>query len=100
MTTQQTIAQTILSQLGGNKFLVMTGAKDLLAGSNSLQFRLPKMGTNKINTVRITLLRDDSYRIEFWKIRGISTTFIGCFDIMAEQLREVFEFNTGYFVSL
>ena len=36
------IANTILDQLGGNKFLAMTGANHLLADGNTLRMTLPK----------------------------------------------------------
>lgn len=42
------IATTILKQLGGNRFLAMTGAKHLAYGDNDLRFRLPK-AKDKIN---------------------------------------------------
>jgi hypothetical protein len=101
MQAQRTIAETILAQLGGNKFLAMTGAKDLLAGSNNLQFRLPKLGANKMNIVRITLMTDDTYMMEFWKLRGLNLTAGDCIkEIYAERLQERFEDCTGYYVYL
>lgn len=98
---QNEIAQTILRQLGGNKFLAMTGAKDLVAGSNSLQFRLPKLGKNKMNIVRITLMTDDTYMMEFWKLRGLNLTAGDCIkEIFAERLQERFEDFTGFYTHL
>lgn len=38
-----TVANTILEQLGGSKFLAMTGAKNLLADGNTLLMTLPKI---------------------------------------------------------
>ena len=35
------VAETILAQLGGRKFQVMTGAKYFLGGADYLQFKLP-----------------------------------------------------------
>lgn len=99
---QNEIAQTILRQLGGNKFLAMTGAKDLVAGSNSLQFKLPKLGTNKANVVRITLTSDDTYTMEFWKIRGLNVTNVGepITEIYSCRLQERFEDCTGFYTHL
>ena len=37
-----TIATTILQQLGGSRFIAMTGAKNLVAEENALIFRLPE----------------------------------------------------------
>jgi hypothetical protein len=70
MTSQA--AQTILTQLGGNKFLAMTGASNLLGGENVLSF---KIGRNpaKVSHVRITLTAMDDYQVEFLNIRGSLT---------------------------
>ena len=36
-----TTAQTIFSQLGGNRFALMTGAKGFLSAPDALHFKLP-----------------------------------------------------------
>ena len=48
------VAKTILSQLGGNIFVMMTGSKNLTAGKDSLSFKVGKNST-KVNYVKITL---------------------------------------------
>ena len=53
MTRNQEIAKTILTQMGGNKIVVMVGAKDMLAIENGLSFRF--MRSNGMNCVRIVL---------------------------------------------
>ena len=40
MSTDMRVAETILSQLGGNRFRVMTGAKNFAATDNSLRMRI------------------------------------------------------------
>lgn len=95
-------AETILQQLGGNKFIAMTGAKSFVKDSknNKLFF---KIGTNpkKVTHVTITLNGKDLYDIEFLKIRGVDINKVAEFkDIDAENLRDVFEKNTGLHVSL
>ena len=67
MTRNSEIAQTILQQLGGGKFVVMTGAKDFVAIENGLQFKLGR-NKSKCNTIRIILTGMDDYIMEFWKI--------------------------------
>jgi len=68
--TDKTIAKNILSQLGGNRFLAMTGAKNLVAGDNMLMFTVPSRKSNK---VAITLNADsDTYKMEFYLMRGTS----------------------------
>ena len=37
-----TVANEILRQLGGNKFLIMTGANHLIRDTYSLSMKLPK----------------------------------------------------------
>lgn len=58
-----TIAETILEQLGGNKFVVMTGAKNFVKTDNSLKFFLPRRAGSKVNLVTITL-ENDLYILE------------------------------------
>ena len=95
-------AQAILEQLGGNKFVAMTGAKNFLGDDNSLMFALPaRLAKHGINKVRITLNESDLYDIEFFKfhkleVETISTTsFVYC-----DNLRMVFEETTGLRTSL
>lgn len=61
-----TVANTILNQLGGNKFLAMTGAKYLLDLHDGLRFNIPKNGS-KANKVEITLNGHDLYDVKFYK---------------------------------
>lgn len=60
------IANTILSQLGGNRFIVMTGAKNLMATENGLRFRIGK-NAGKVTHVEITLNGWDLYDMTFTK---------------------------------
>lgn len=61
-----TVANTILEQLGGNRFLAMTGANHLLADGNTLRMNLPK-NSSKANRLYITLEADDTYTMNFFK---------------------------------
>lgn len=65
------VSKTILSQLGGNRFIVMTGAKDFVAIDNGLKFRIGR-NKSKANVVRIILDPDDTYTMEFWSIREVN----------------------------
>ena len=60
------IADIILQQLGGNKFLVMTGVKNLVADGNTLRMTLPK-NCSRANRLYITLDADDTYTMRFFK---------------------------------
>lgn len=59
------VAHTILRQLGGNKFLVMTGAIPVTDG-NTLRLHLTK-NMSKANRLYITLEADDTYTMRFFK---------------------------------
>lgn len=60
------VADTILEQLGGNKFLAMTGAKNLLADGNTLRMTLPK-NRSRANRLWITLDSNDTYTMNFFR---------------------------------
>lgn len=92
-----TIAQTILAQLGGNKFIAMTGAKNLADLGNGLQFKLPSnFAKNKINCVSIKLNEMDLYDVKFFNIRGVNLKTIAvCEDVYSEDLQNIFTDHTG-----
>jgi hypothetical protein len=95
------IAQTILAQLGGSRFIVMTGAKDFLSDDATLRFSLPRGATNKANRVAITLGLDDLYVVRFQQYRNLSVSEISVHDdIDCNQLRALFTAQTGLEVSL
>ena len=91
-----TIAQTILAQLGGNRFLAMTGAKQLCDLGDGLAFNLPRGAKNKANKVCIRLV-GDLYRVAFYSIRGANVTERGEFDmIYGDRLAALFTEQTGF----
>lgn len=94
------VAETILAQLGGNRFLVMTGAKDLLGDENSLGMRIGK-NSKGVNKVRVRLTPADLYDVEFFYVRGTAFRVVSSAEgIYAEDLRRVFEAHTGLATSL
>lgn len=95
------VAQTILSQLGGNKFLAMTGAKNLVGGSDSLQFSIGRGAVNKANKVRITLTASDEYTVSFYNYRKLEMREIETIErVTVDTLRAVFTGRTCMAVSL
>lgn len=66
MTRNQEIANTILSQFGGHKFTVMTGAKNFVAIDNGIRFNIGKNGS-QANMVKVILNGDDTYTMSFIK---------------------------------
>lgn len=99
MATDMTIAKTILEQLGGNKFIAMTGAKGFTASDRALTFRLPGAGgfcKDGINAVRVTLNQYDTYDVEFMRIRGTKVTPVHTDNgIYNDQFEAVFAAATG-----
>ena len=94
------VAQTILAQLGGRRFTVMTGAKLLVDLGNGLQFKLPSTRDfvrDGINCVRVILEASDTYTVEFYKSSKLISTHA---DVYAENLRDVFTATTGLYTSL
>lgn len=96
------VAQTILEQLGGNKFRVMTGAKQFVGSDNALTFKLPSnFARHSINCVRVTLSTQDDYTVEFMRIRGTNVHEVAKYDgIYCEGLKELFEEQTGLYTRL
>jgi hypothetical protein len=97
MKTDMTIANTILSQLGGHRFIMMTGARGFVASSDSLSFRIPgTMTRSRINAVRITLDPSDTYTVVFMAIRGTTIKEASRHeDVYCDSLCELFRNVTG-----
>lgn len=104
-TASQTVASTILAQMGGlGRIRAMTGARNFLSysaaadsehgrglGAVSFQF-----GRGKV--CRITLDPSDTYSVEFGTTRkGYSPAIVGLY---AESLRPTFERETGLYLSM
>lgn len=69
MLTNKEVAQTILAQLGGKRFVTMTGASLLAELDQGLGFRLPsRFAKDGINSVEIHLNPSDTYTVTFKKI--------------------------------
>lgn len=99
--TDMTVSRTILAQLGGNRFIAMTGAKNLVGSDDALLFGLPSRPRVKINCIRITLLPCDTYRVEFMRLYNLNVTTLATYeDVYADNLRELFTRYTGLRVSL
>jgi|SRR5580658_1081686 hypothetical protein len=109
-TTQASrIATTILEQLGGGRFKMMTGAKNFAAiqprgSEGGLSFRLPGAGgfcKDSINFVSIELTPQDEYIMTFGRVRGGDYKVVSMHrDIQVDQLRSTFTEVTGLAVSL
>ena len=90
------IAKEILRQLGGNKFTVMTGSKNLTALKNGLQMSLAR-NKSGANALVITLNAMDTYDLEFFKqgVNRVTKEYerklkAELKDIYSDQLQEIF----------
>jgi len=102
-TTDNTVAATILEQLGGARIGMMIGAKSITLDGRKLKVRFAAKSLNKSNHFEVELADDDTYTVSFWKIsRGgldckkLSETAMA----QAESLRRVIEQSTGLYLSL
>lgn len=106
-----TVAETILRQLGGNRFIVMTGSYNFMADKNSLTMALRK-NQSKANRLKITLTGMDDYTVEFYKYSTAHITRNGTWKdsehktikkidgIYCDQLEDIFENVTGLYTHL
>ncbi len=96
------VSTTIFSQLGGNKFKAMTGAKNFSSSDNSLDFWLPK-ALNKIKLVSVVLTPNDTYDIIYYSY-NTKTYDIKIVkkseNLHAEDLQKDFTENTGLHTKL
>jgi hypothetical protein len=100
LTESQQVAKTILQQLGGNKFIAMTGAKNFGSSSKSLQFKIGR-NSKSISHVIITLKSSDLYDVEFIRMRGTSRKVIKKVKgVYNDQLGTIFKKYTGMNVRL
>lgn len=94
--TRKQIAATILEQLGGRRFLMFTGAKNLMSLDSGLQFSFPKRGKDGSNKWRIILTPADTYTVETYWVRDGVVKLVETFtDIYNDSLVELFERQTG-----
>lgn len=99
MTTETTIAGTILNQLGGRRFVAMTGAHSILNLGNGLQVKFK--GSKRANVMRVELLECDLYTVRFYKMKGIDCPMVDEYALVhAESLQTVFTRATGLYTSL
>lgn len=108
------IADTILQQLGGGKFIVMTGAKHFSAGESGVRFSLPSTRNfvkDKIRIVDIELTPADTYTIRFYQIEPFNKAASNakttngnlygvilvkeCDDVYCDSLQDIFTSVTG-----
>ena len=95
------VAETILKTLGGNKFRMMTGAKNLAGDENSLSMRIGRDSSNS-NYLKITLNSMDLYDMKFCKLtRKFEEKSVTEYcDVYNDMLTDVFTEHTGMYTKL
>lgn len=94
------IARTILEQLGGNQFAMMTGAKNFIAAEKGLSFKVGR-NSKSVSHVRITLDPDDTYSVEFIRVRAGKLTQVAKeTGVYCDMLQNIFTEHTGLYTSL
>ena len=94
--------EIILQQLGGNKFVAMTGAKNLATGGNkkNLSFSIGR-NAKKVTHVIITLTSADLYDMEFINMSGGKRKVLKKVKgVYNDMLRKMFTKYTGMRTSL
>ena len=95
------IANTIYRQLGGNRFRVMTGAKNLTSHEFALSMKIGRNKTNA-NFMIVELNSMDLYDITFAKVTRMGEMkSVKTYDnVYNDMLVEIFESHTGMYTSL
>jgi hypothetical protein len=89
--TDSTVSQTILARLGGESFVVTSGATGLVAGADNLTLKLGR-NPRRVTHVRVTVTPDGLYDLTFFTIGKGPRSYDG---VHGEMLQEVFGANTG-----
>ena len=95
------VARENLNQLGGNKFRVMTGAKNFMGFSEGLVMKIGRNSSNS-NYLKITLNSMDLYDMEFAKVSrmGEKKSVTEYNNVYNDSMVEVFEKHTGMYTKL
>ena len=98
------ISETILAQLGGNGFAMLTGSKNFVTShkGEGLTFQ-PGRNPKSVTHVEIILEPSDTYRVRFSRMNAKTlqfTTLAEHADVYAEDLQDIFEDETGLFATL
>tara|TARA_B100000003_G_scaffold13516_1_gene11297 strand:- start:215 stop:511 length:297 start_codon:yes stop_codon:yes gene_type:complete len=95
------VANEIYRQLGGNRFRVMTGAKNMVSTENGIRMRIGRNKTNA-NYMEVVLNSMDLYDITFAKVTRMGEMkSVRTYDnVYNDMLVSLFESHTGMYTSL
>lgn len=103
--THKEISEIILQQLGGNKFLALTGCKNLAFDPSSvnpyLSMQLPASNKAKAKWLKIELMPSDTYTMTFIKKTKNGIEEVAKHEgVYCDMLCFMFTKVTGWFTSL
>ena len=95
------VANEIYRQLGGNRFRVMTGAKNMVSTENGIRMRIGRNKTNA-NYMEVTLNSLDLYDVTFAKVTkmGEMKSVREYNGVYNDMLVSLFESHTGMYTTL
>lgn len=101
--TAKESAMEIVRQLGGGKFIVMTGARNFVYDSKlsyaNVSFKF--MGSHTATHVKIVLDGSDLYSVEFFRIRADKINPVKKFEgVYNDMLQDIFTEVTGLYTHL
>lgn len=95
------VANEILTQLGGQKFIAMTGSKNFVGSKDGLTFKVGSGTKNKTTHVEIKLNGLDLYNVRFLKCSIKAIKVISEHEnIYFDMLRPLFTEQTGFYTNL
>ena len=100
MENKMLVAETIVEQLGGRMFRIITGSKNFVGTSTGVTF---KVGRNRgnISHVKVELDPSDTYTVQFIRVRAGKVKVVSEFnDVYFDTLRSLFTMETGLATSL
>lgn len=102
--TEKPIWEALYEHLGGRRFRMMTGAREMLGDDTSLRFRLPGHAfcKNGVNYVKISQeASGDLFRMEVGRLRSSVLKHLETREhVPAKELTKVFSELTGLAVKL
>jgi hypothetical protein len=99
-TKAMSAATTILEQLGGNKFIAMTGSKNFIDCGNGITMHLI---TNKAKAkyLKIEITDKDTYKMTFSTVKKFEYIVLEEIEgVYAEMLQDIFTTKTGLLTSM
>jgi hypothetical protein len=97
--TDKTVACEILKQLGGRRFIAMTGASNMGCDNNSMSMKIMR-NSAKVTHVKIELTVMDVYKMTFYNCSRDLKVIAERENVYNDMLQDVFTSITGLNTSL